>query len=322
MKTPQVPKPRLRQLQYGFVLSAIAFAFFPLSLYAEDVESGEQSPVAVLTQTVQSGAAKTVRRYPARIRAVEQVDVVSRLSADIEEIGFAEGGTVRKGQLLYRLDDTRFAAAVSNQTAQVAETRAKLELATLTFGRKRKLAEKEMAPRADFDSARAAKLELEANLDAAKAALALAEDDLRHARIVSPIDGRIGLTAKTAATTSRRKPASLRQSCVPIRCASASRSRWRTMHGFSAATRRGSRKKPRFTSRRRRALLRFSKARWSSSIRRPWSARTQFSSICDSRIRTDDSSPTARLRSYCPLLHKAQCPGFRRRQSSSFFGAA
>ena len=198
MKTPQVPKPRLRQLQYGFVLSAIAFAFFPLSLYAEDVESGEQSPVAVLTQTVQSGAAKTVRRYPARIRAVEQVDVVSRLSADIEEIGFAEGGTVRKGQLLYRLDDTRFAAAVSNQTAQVAETRAKLELATLTFGRKRKLAEKEMAPRADFDSARAAKLELEANLDAAKAALALAEDDLRHARIVSPIDGRIGLTAKTA----------------------------------------------------------------------------------------------------------------------------
>ena len=198
MKSTHVVLPRLRHLKYGFVLSVVAFAFFPLSLYAADGESGEQSPVAVLTQTVQSGTAKTVRRYPARILAVEQVDVVSRLSADIVEVCFTEGSFVRKGQLLYRLDDIRFVAAVSNQTSQIAETEAKLELATLTYDRKRKLAEKGMSPRADFDAARAAKLELEANLEAAKAALILAEDDLRHARIVSPIDGKIGLTAKTA----------------------------------------------------------------------------------------------------------------------------
>ena len=40
-------------------------------------------------------------------------------------------------------------------------------------------------------------MESRVNLEAAKAVLALAEDDLRHTRIVSPIDGRIGLTAKT-----------------------------------------------------------------------------------------------------------------------------
>lgn len=189
----------LRFKQYEIVLCVAVLMLGWMSVFAEEREPDEESaqPVPVLTQTVQSDAAKTVRRYPARIRAVEQVDVVSRLSADIEEIGFAEGGTVRKRQILYRLDDTRFVAAVSNQTAQIAETKAKLELATLTFDRKRKLAEKGMAPRADFDAARAAKLELEANLEAAKAELALAEDDLRHTRIVSPIDGRIGLTAKT-----------------------------------------------------------------------------------------------------------------------------
>lgn len=190
--------PRLRCLQYGFVLFVIVFASTSLSLYAEDIELGGEPPVAVLTQTVQSDAAKTVRRYPARIRAVEQVDVVSRLSADIMKIGFTEGSFVRKGQLLYRLDDVRFVSAVSNQTAQIAEIKAKLELATLTFDRKRRLAEKGMAPRAEFDAARAAKKELEANLEAAKAALVLAEDDLRHTRIVSPIDGKIGLTTKTA----------------------------------------------------------------------------------------------------------------------------
>lgn len=198
MKSPHNVLSRLSLLQYGFVLFVIVFASTSLSLYAEDIELGGESPVAVLTQTVQTDAAKTVRRYPARIRAVEQVDVVSRLSADIEEIGFAEGSVVRKGQLLYRLDDVRFVSAVSNQTAQIAEIKAKLELATLTFDRKRRLAEKGMAPRAEFDAARAAKKELEANLEAAKAALVLAEDDLRHTRIVSPIDGKIGLTTKTA----------------------------------------------------------------------------------------------------------------------------
>ena len=200
MKHLSIDSGILHLKQYETVLCVAVLLLAGKSVFAEERGQDDESaqPVPVLAQTVQSDAAKTVRRYPARIRAVEQVDVVSRFSADIEEIGFAEGGIVRKGQLLYRRDDTRFVAAVSNQMAQIAETRAKLELATLTFDRKRKLAEKGMAPRADFDAARAAKLELEVNLEAAKAALALAEDDLRHTRIISPIGGRIGLTAKTA----------------------------------------------------------------------------------------------------------------------------
>ncbi len=87
---------------------------------------------------------------------------------------------------------------MSNHVAQIGEIKAKLELANLAFARKEKLLAKGMTARAEFDAARAAKLELEASLEAAKAALVLDEEDLRHARIVSPIDGRIGLTAKTA----------------------------------------------------------------------------------------------------------------------------
>ena len=104
----------------------------------------------MLTQTVQTDTARICRRYPARIRAVEQVDVVSRLSADIVEVGFVEGGWVRKGQLLYRLDDTRFVAAVSNHVAQIGEIKAKLELANLAFARKEKLLAKGMTSRADM----------------------------------------------------------------------------------------------------------------------------------------------------------------------------
>ena len=77
-------------------------------------------------------------------------------------------------------------SAVSNQIAQIAEIKAKLEMANLTLARKEKLLAKGMTARAEFDAARAAKLELEANREAAKAALVLAEDDLRHGRTSSP----------------------------------------------------------------------------------------------------------------------------------------
>jgi len=58
---------------------------------------------------------------------------------------------------------------VSNHVAQIGEIKAKLELANLAFARKEKLLAKGMTARAEFDAARAAKLELEASLEAAKA---------------------------------------------------------------------------------------------------------------------------------------------------------
>lgn len=143
------------------------------------------------------GQAEIVRRCPARVRTVEEVAVVSRLSADILEIGFAEGDAVEKGQLLYRLDETRFAAAVSNQAARVEEARAKLSLAETTFSRKKALLERKAIAQAEYDSVMCNREALSAELRAELAALALAEDDLRHTRILAPISGRIGLTAKT-----------------------------------------------------------------------------------------------------------------------------
>lgn len=143
------------------------------------------------------GQAEIVRRCPARVRTIEEVAVLSRLSADVMEIGFTEGGAVEKGQLLYRLDDTRFVAAVSNQVARVEEARAKLSFAETTFLRKRALIEKNAIAQVEFDSAKCDREALAAGLRAELAALALAEDDLRHTRILAPISGRVGLTAKT-----------------------------------------------------------------------------------------------------------------------------
>ncbi len=186
--------------QYEFVLLVSSILCPLVSRCSENINEGgeEDPPVSVLVCTVQESEAKVSRRYPARVRAIEKVDIVSRLSADLLEVGFTEGMTVKRGQCLYRLDDTRYAVAVSNQLARVCEAEAKLDLAKITLTRKEKLAEKDIATRAELDEARSEKLAQEAQLAAERALLALARDDLAHTRIVAPISGRIGLTAQTA----------------------------------------------------------------------------------------------------------------------------
>ena len=86
MKHRSIDRGILRFRQCEIVLSIAAILLAKVPICAEEYEPDDElaQPVPVLTQTVQSDAAKTVRRYPARIRAVEQVDVVSRLSADID----------------------------------------------------------------------------------------------------------------------------------------------------------------------------------------------------------------------------------------------
>lgn len=196
MKTT-VHRWKRRLFQYEIVLSAGSLLSFPALADSDEAAAEDDKPVPVLTQVVQEDNAHIVRRYPARVQPIEQVDVVSRLAADIEEIGFTEGATVFKGQLLYRLDDVRFVAAVSNQLAKIEELKAKLSLADANLGRKTSLLTKEMTSRSAYDEALAARNSLSAQVAAEKALLRLVEDDLAHTRIVSPIDGRIGLTAKT-----------------------------------------------------------------------------------------------------------------------------
>lgn len=61
-------------------------------------------PVAEVTGERDTGT----RRYPGRIVPVAQVNVVPQVSGEILEVGFSNGQSVRKGDLLYRLDSVKY----------------------------------------------------------------------------------------------------------------------------------------------------------------------------------------------------------------------
>ncbi len=141
--------------------------------------------------------ATSAKCCPGRICPVAEVVVRPQVTGEILEVGFANGETVEKGRVLYRLDPVQYQAAVKNAEAKVAELKARLEYAELTVTRHTELVKTRAVSQDDLDNSRATRDAARASLAAAEAALLAARDDLNHCTIKAPIAGKLGSTSRT-----------------------------------------------------------------------------------------------------------------------------
>ena len=63
------------------------------------------------------------------------VNIVPRVSGEILEVGFKDGGVVRKGQTLYKLDPVQYEAAVKGAEASIEKCKAELTYAQSNYNR-------------------------------------------------------------------------------------------------------------------------------------------------------------------------------------------
>ena len=138
-----------------------------------------------------------VKTYPGRVMPVQQVSVVPQVAGEILEVAFENGAVVKEGDLLYRLDQVKYEAAVKNGQAKVAECKANLSYAELSYERHKKLLETRAVSLDAVDNALSSRDSARAALAAAEADLIVARDNLRHCRITAPIAGKLGTTAYT-----------------------------------------------------------------------------------------------------------------------------
>jgi RND family efflux transporter MFP subunit len=135
--------------------------------------------------------------YSARLAAVEQVAVRSRVAGTLERIHFRDGQLVRKGEPLFTIDPRPFAAEVAREEANVALARSQGELARIQLARGENLLPTDAIARQEVDQLRAAARNADSALHAAEAALAAARLNLGFTRIAAPIDGRLSRTNVT-----------------------------------------------------------------------------------------------------------------------------
>ncbi len=181
----------------ALVFSLFAAVFAGTPAWAQDTVAAEK-PELVAAGTVREAENIVSRRYPGRVVSPSSIAVTSRVSGDLLEVAFKEGDFVRRGQMLYRLDDIRYIAARKSAEAKIAEYRARVAYSKANFERTQQLFEKEVSTQDELESARS---EYEANkalYSAAEADLIVALDDLKNTRIYAPADGRIGVNAVPA----------------------------------------------------------------------------------------------------------------------------
>lgn len=135
--------------------------------------------------------------YSARLAAVQQVQVRSRVSGTLDQVHFRDGQVVRKGEQLFTIDPRPFAAELARNEAAVALARAQARLAQIELARAESLEPSQAISRQEADQARATAQTAGSTVRAAEATLATARLNLGYTRIAAPIDGRLSRTQVT-----------------------------------------------------------------------------------------------------------------------------
>jgi multidrug efflux system membrane fusion protein len=132
------------------------------------------------------------RRTIGIIESPAIVLVKSRIESQVLEQHVRDGQVVKKGDLLFTLDDREIQALIARDEAQLAKDNAALAQAEADLGRKEELIEKNVAPRQQLDQATAVFKAAQQTVEADQAVLQADRLKLGYAKLEAPIGGRVG----------------------------------------------------------------------------------------------------------------------------------
>lgn len=133
-----------------------------------------------------------------RLEAPQSVVIRARVSGYIDQIAFAEGAMVKKGDLLVQIDPRPFAAEVNRLEAQLQRARATLKRADSEAKRGEQLRASKVIGGEEADARASTASEAKAAVAATQAQLDAAYLNLSFTEVRAPIDGRVSRAELTA----------------------------------------------------------------------------------------------------------------------------
>ena len=152
-------------------------------------------PPVVGVAEVHSRPVTSTSQYIGRIQAIDSVALVARVTAFLEKRLFTEGAEIKKGDLLYVLEQGPFQAQVLAQQGNLAEAQANIVNASVNFQRQKTLLNTPAGQKQAFDNALATQRGNAGIVVTAQGNLQAAQINLAYTEIRAPIDGRISATA-------------------------------------------------------------------------------------------------------------------------------
>lgn len=152
----------------------------------------QQQAPSIAVQSVAMGETNLNSTYPATIKGKTDIEIRPQVSGFITKVHVDEGQHVRRGQLLFTIDQVQFQAAVDQALAQVNSAKTAVQTAQLTADSKQHLYERNIISEYENQLAKNSLAQAKAQLATAEASLVSARKNLAYTEVVAPSDGVIG----------------------------------------------------------------------------------------------------------------------------------
>lgn len=149
-------------------------------------------PIASLT----SESRTTYQDYPASIQGKVNIEIRPQVSGTLDKVFVDEGAFVKAGQVIYKINEQPFRAALNNAIASQHATESALTNARLEVEKLTPLVQHNVVSDYQLKSANATYQTAKANVDQAKANVATAKINLAYTLIKAPISGYISRLRK------------------------------------------------------------------------------------------------------------------------------
>lgn len=155
-------------------------------------QKGKMGDNEYAVRTIETQSTELQTSYPATIRGVQDVEIRPKISGFITKLCVKEGQVVRKGQLLFEIDNVTYQAAVRQAKAAVNSAKAQLNTSKLTYENNQKLFANNVIGTYELQSSKNAYANAQAALAQAQANYVSAKQNLDFCYVTSPADGVVG----------------------------------------------------------------------------------------------------------------------------------
>jgi len=167
-------------------------ALFTLACGKGDQAPPPKPPVPVSVAEARRESAPLDLSATGTVEAKSTVEVRSRVGGEVMRVHFREGEEVRRGAVLFTIDQRPFQTALAQAQARLLRDRVLADNAARQAARYAELVAKDFVTKEQYDAAEAEARSQKANLAADEATVADARLQLSYATIHSPVDGRAG----------------------------------------------------------------------------------------------------------------------------------
>jgi membrane fusion protein, multidrug efflux system len=149
-------------------------------------------PPALPVVTVTERPFSTYREYTASLEGSNDIEIRPQVGGYIEKIFVDEGAFVKKGQLLFKINDQPYQEALNNANASLAVAKANQATAEINVNRLEPLVQNQVISPIQLKTAKAAYDASTAYVDQANAMVGNAKINIGYSLIKAPVDGFIG----------------------------------------------------------------------------------------------------------------------------------